>query len=332
VIVTLFSVTLFSIIGNVMLLKTSPLLENIDQNVEQPSHMADAHDTASRLGNITLHLYTDPRWNETGIMSSQQSSNLDERSTENRFRKEKNTYGQKKSQRLEFIHIPKSGGTMLEITAAAAATTWGYCHFKWKDKPCLPSTGGKGAVWPQQIALRPNVETVPWHVPPYYFERKELSLPYNPYSNATLFTIVRNPFDRVISSYFYALKFSKQGSDNAKHMNRWITRGLTTFGNTPSYNSHLFPQYDYVFDRSQPNETRRVIDHVIQFEQLHEEFPALLALYNLSQIILPKEKIGIFSLHKPMGVANLTRETVKLIESFYAHDFEEFGYKTISKP
>jgi hypothetical protein len=289
----------------------------------------------NHLRNISLHAYKDPLLNdtETGIPFAQQPSNLDDRLGEKTFRPEKNHLRHNEAQRLEFIHIPKSGGTMLEIAAAAATTTWGYCHFEWKVEHCLPATRGKGAVWPKSIALGPHVETQPWHVPPYYFERKELNLPYNPYANATLFTIVRNPFDRVMSEFFYALSITKRGSDNAKLMNQWISRRLEKARNATKRKKHshsgghFLPQYDYVFDRSQPNETRRVIDHVIHFEQLHEEFPALLALYNLSQMILPKEKIGKFSHRKPLGVANLTRGTAQLIESVYAKDFEEFGYK-----
>jgi hypothetical protein len=79
-----------------------------------------------------------------------------------------------------------------------------------------------------QIALGPNVEMVPWHIPPSYSERKELSLPYNLYVNATLSTIVWNPFHCIISEYIYALSISKQQSYNDKLMNQWIARWLKT--------------------------------------------------------------------------------------------------------
>lgn len=39
--------------------------------------------------------------------------------------------------RLELVHIPKTGGTMLEVIAFQNNVTWGACHFEfpWKHRP-----------------------------------------------------------------------------------------------------------------------------------------------------------------------------------------------------
>ena len=39
--------------------------------------------------------------------------------------------------RLELLHIPKTGGTMLEVLAMEHNITWGACHFEfpWRTKP-----------------------------------------------------------------------------------------------------------------------------------------------------------------------------------------------------
>ena len=45
---------------------------------------------------------------------------------------------------------------------------------------------------------------------------------------------------------------------------------------------HFIPQYDFIFD----GDDRRVVDHVLHFEHLHEKFPQLMMAYNLSSIHL----------------------------------------------
>jgi hypothetical protein len=96
--------------------------------------------------------------------------------------------------RLELVHIPKTGGTSLEITASQNGIAWSYCHWG-PSPPCPPH--------PKRRSLTHHgVHTAGvnnWHVPPMYFDADERPVPFDPYQNATLFTIVRNPYDRAVS-------------------------------------------------------------------------------------------------------------------------------------
>ena len=86
---------------------------------------------------------------------------------------------------------------------------------------------------------------------------------------------------------------------------------------------HLIPQYDYVFDHR-----RRLVQHVLKFEYLTAEFEALIMQYNLTQLTLPTHDVRP-SYSKELGVYNMTRTNLQLIEKLYRRDFYEFEYEMV---
>ena len=86
---------------------------------------------------------------------------------------------------------------------------------------------------------------------------------------------------------------------------------------------HWIPQYDYVYENR-----RKVVQHILRFENLKEEFSNLMDRYDLP-LKLP-EKPYRPSDTKKLGIYNLTRQNLEIIEKVYWQDFVEFGYEVLS--
>ena len=99
------------------------------------------------------------------------------------------------NRKLEFLHIPKNAGTTIEAAAGKVGITWGVCHFKQMSYcPGFNAT---------KVPKNHNEPPEPvWHYPIQYLN---LFTEENPYkgSGIDLFTVVRNPYDRMISEYYY---------------------------------------------------------------------------------------------------------------------------------
>ena len=156
----------------------------------------------------------------------------------------------RKRSSLEFVHITKTGGSAIEKAGAEQGIVWGACHYMnisevGCSRPDLPYTPPDY----QSYAL-----TSPWHTPPkvlkYYVnntqypygdtvhgdENNELEGNKND-NDVDLFTVIRNPYDRVISEYYcpwrgflpkYRQK-SKKGKDpnDPKNLNWWVKHTVT---------------------------------------------------------------------------------------------------------
>lgn len=247
------------------------------------------------------------------------------------------------TRRLEFVHIPKTGGTAIESVAARHNITWSVCHFGIPNnvfrislnETLCPDDGLKHP-WPWKT----KYHNCPWwHVPPQYFELHEV----NPYAGADLFGVVRNPYDRLISEYFYEgtyiTKRTMEEVNNAWNLNRWVGRtilplivtmkrgdiGRNRTGNGSYFRNagHYIPQYDYVFEHR-----RQIVKHVLRFENLADEFHALMKLYDLP-LRLPRRKVRP-SHSKTINAHNLTKENLELIERLYQDDFREWDYEILS--
>lgn len=261
--------------------------------------------------------------------------------------------------KLLFVHIPKTGGTAIESAAARANISWSVCHFVGSktsvrishNLTVCPDTATTKLAKPMPLFGVPH-----WHLPPNYFLYEERYASWNnTYANATLFAVVRNPFDRFISQYFYHMdEMSRRPDDylsDPKNLNDWVHERLTKLDVIPNNLrepihagtnttllgklnyflglGHFIPQYDFIFDK----DGRRVIEHVLRFENLTTEFAALMDSYGLGDVVqLPRkaEGKGRQSHHRGLGVANLTSVNIRLIESYYLRDFQAFGYPTVN--
>jgi hypothetical protein len=237
-------------------------------------------------------------------------------------------HDQQQLRRLEFVHIPKTGGTAIESIAADANITWSLCQFgyiKWKLDKCLPNE--LKYVWPLEEEFN---NCMWWHVPPVYVMT---SYPkHKPYTGADMFTVVRNPYERMISEYYYRIQVKNKrdnGMNDERKFNDNLNKQLSNFfsesrrphasrklpGNRNYFMSsgHMIPQYDFVYD---VDRHKKIVKHVLRFENLREAFSTLMEQYNLP-LELPTKKIGRASDNKLLSVHNLTNEHLLLIETIY---------------
>jgi Sulfotransferase family len=179
--------------------------------------------------------------------------------------------------RLEFVHIPKTGGTAIELAGIVANISWGACRFfdtVWvnaRTKTNCPAAEQLAAAglsprrhgkMNQKLLLLRNhthsnninnhlpqlprgAKVNDFHLPPHYFfqqqDNNKLQL-LNPYHDAALFAIVRNPYEKVISEYYHIKGERKhhdidntaladdannsRGVHDAAVMNRWLDAHL----------------------------------------------------------------------------------------------------------
>jgi len=262
--------------------------------------------------------------------------------------------------RLEFVHITKTGGSAVERAAAAVGITWGACHYmSLEEVGCSSPDVPYEAPDYQSYAL-----TSPWHTPPKLLETYVDGSKY-PYNDADLFTIIRNPYSRVLSEYYcpwngFQPKY-RRGTVHEKDpnpndplvMNEWVksmVKGMRTamdefndrkeedkFKNQAKglnedvlfilAQKHFVNQAEYVYDGD-----KIIVKNVVHYENLSSEFDALMKKYDIN-VTLPSKEEGVYSDAKKsrLSYTDLDPEAIALINEFAKVDFEKFGYQMVEK-
>ncbi len=156
----------------------------------------------------------------------------------------------------------------------------------------------------------------------------------DPYEGTNLFVVVRNPYDRIISAYYHweTMHHPVDQCNSAGLLNRLVQESLDDVEkNYFMYRGgHYIPQYDFVYDTTATTTKKKVVDHVIHFENLKPEFEQLMKEYNLNVTLdgpVKRKRNKKATLTKN----DLSAENRQRIEHFYAKDFEEFGYPIMGK-
>jgi hypothetical protein len=230
--------------------------------------------------------------------------------------------------KLVFVHIPKTAGTTIEeVGGLQAKVAWGSCLFKHKPKRrggvCKYSPKEQFE-WPMKIGY--------WHLPTQLFPL----MGTNPYEGADLFAVVRDPYDRILSEFYFicrhkitkwwdTVECNRTRVQEPDYMNEWLQSKLrrtpTTNLSVQDYldeNGHFTPQYDFIVA---PGE-RRMVDHVLRMDHLETEFPALMKAYGIQAALSPKKKNVARNGTSDLEARHFHATTRALIDEKYKGDFE----------
>ena len=131
----------------------------------------------------------------------------------------------------------------------------------------------------------------------------------NSYDNYRKFTIIRNPYDKMVSWYFY-LKKQLGEQHNVIEFNKWI-KDPSKFWHANDPISYLKPQHEWVDDT--------VV--LVEYENLKEE---------LNQFFGEEIDLPITNKSNHSHYLNYyNKESLNVIYDRYREDFEKFNYKKL---
>ena len=215
-----------------------------------------------------------------------------------------------------FVHVPKCGGTAVENAFRNAGYDWGYLNEPkntgFNETPCNPQH--------------------------YHAELIESLI--MPSQNCTdQFTIIRNPYTRLISEFVWQANLSdhinKTGFDSAFFNNleqftiqrlrayktnemqyRMDTQGFIDRGHSFVFDNHMRPQHHYVTDNW----------NLYWYEEMDTKFwPDISAKYNLE--IPGRINKGVdLTIPRPTYHKGINNEFKDLFVDFYYEDCKLFGY------
>lgn len=199
------------------------------------------------------------------------------------------------SHRLIFIHIPKNAGQSVE---AAFGRKWVPPHARSPENAHL---------WPDSQSR---------HTPLRAFT-KDLDL-----SIYRSFAIVRNPWDRMVSSYKYELKLAKAGLGSHRPNRKLLADGASFadyVAHSEKTTAFLRPQLDWIRLKDKP----LGVTHLLRFESLEQDFTRMALEVGLPFSRLPHINKTAASAHYS---AYYDEHTRRMVSELYARDIATFGY------
>jgi hypothetical protein len=197
-------------------------------------------------------------------------------------------------QKILFIHIPKTGGTSIEI--------FFNCY---RNKDCVFGWDRRYKIWRQHATCEEYIKNK--YVEPEIFE------------SYFKFAFVRNPWDRVLSEYRWR-KISKRYDLSLKQfVISYDQIKEKKYRNKVGLLTHMLPQYKFIYDTK---ETLHA-DFIGKFENLQEDFNKVCEKLGIEKRILPHSKK---TKHKNYE-EYYDNETREIVEEKYRKDIELFGYE-----
>lgn len=212
-----------------------------------------------------------------------------------------------------FVHVPKAAGTSV-TNVLSKYTTYqdleiGGTHFGERIQPAYKDRFGLGKHTPAS-GIRSAIGQSAW-------------------DEKFKFSIVRNPYDRVISTYKFLLKWEgtpehiKNKLAGFKDINEYVLSNMWEESEGPDY---IFkPQTFWLTDVNDRNKV--IVDYVGKLETLDDDLAHIMSKIEGTEVVSEETE----QLNKTEGNFSLSIESIHKINSVYARDFNFFDYKMTHK-
>ena len=193
-----------------------------------------------------------------------------------------------------FIHIPKTGGSTIETLLNMKNKA---CF--WDDKGALP------------LGRFKTINGVDFALQHYTGQMLQKEMPKF-YNNSYVFTFCRNPYTRILSSYFWETKETKETKFNPSDFNKWVSSWLKKIDT-----DHKLPQMNFFVAGNNiyfGKYERFSKDLKIIFKKIGASFPQI--LINKNHSLFNKEGL----------IPKINNSSKELIYKTYLQDFVQFNY------
>lgn len=210
-------------------------------------------------------------------------------------------YFNKKDINLLFIHIPKAGGTSLQL------------YFSKKYNIPLNNKSLYGDFL-EKDKLQNKIKTSLQHMTYQTIVEYKDFFGIN-FDNINIITIVRNPYERIISDLFWSKKISLETSKDK------VFDIIKTYVLSDNLDNHNIPQYLFI-----TNDDTELIPNIkiLHTETLQSD------MFNLGYTDFSiKENINK---HNVNYYDYLNSDSIQLINDFYDYDFKLFNYDKLLIP
>ncbi len=195
--------------------------------------------------------------------------------------------------KLLFIHIPKTGGSSIEQAL-------GMAKFEGPDDQLTAVKKGSLIMTKSKTLSLVTKNT-------QHFTYRELCLETgHDYKDFRIFTVVRNPLDRIVSEFKYLKKI--HGVRAPQDFSSFLSYVKDNISNVNSLDGHLTPMVEYIKgceDRVK----------ILRLENIDEDWKSI------SDVLLPKVNVS-----EKQKVA-LSKEDEVLVRDLYKEDYSKFNYE-----
>lgn len=210
-----------------------------------------------------------------------------------------------KEKNFLFIHIPKTGGNSIQNVL-----------IKYSDDKVTTNADHQDGL--ERFDLKNDIYSFKKHSILTEY-KKELDA--NFFESLFKFTVVRNPWDRLISYYFSPHRNKKKFNRNEFKEIIWNTPILRHYTSEISFFDKVFSKFNIY--REKEKSLDKYVDYFIRFENLESDFKKVCDILNISHESLPVRNKS----DKKHYSYYYDDELIDFVEKKFQEEIDYFNYK-----